>query len=393
VLLGFALFATVACFDLEAYFTNWTGAPSFVTDEQTPRNLTLPLPAGAERKGSAGDPELKVVNEFSIPLLRQPNVSVGVFMRAKTQVPIFANDTVTDKPVSRTLASLDVTTAAMRNVSLSVGVRRKLNSTMTMPVMECVISRDGNEAFVRDCGAEFEAAGDPVPVIILFHRSGRAEIRLNGTNPNASSGTFFIAAQTVSIAGLRGGSDSPLFIDDLAVFVFGESENIEAQLVALSDGKKPPTPPTPAPPSPVTTLSTPSTNPSLSSIVTPSPTEQSSMPPSSASATTISSSTHAGAKVEPGVDDTTLIAAIAGGVGGLLVVAGLIAIVLRCKKEPQQDERAVELPQQQQQHYGKIVLTKNYDIGNFEQVEAEPEPDYGVRKKKKKKKRIVCLWS
>jgi len=231
-LLLFAMFASVTCFVLEAYFTNWMisgGANRVVADEQTPRNLTLP---DANRKETA---ELKLTSDFSIPVLNTSAPSIGVFMRVTLDEWSWTNFIGR----TRTLVTLKGQKDD-KNVSVSVGVRR---STTKIGNFDCVISFDGdgrNESLL-DCKDETQwTTANPrrLALAILFHQRGLVEVRINGNKVGSGGVGVFSSAQSVSIVAKR---DSALVLDDLAVFVFGATEDIDLQLRDLINGGKPPT--------------------------------------------------------------------------------------------------------------------------------------------------------
>jgi hypothetical protein len=227
-LVFFAFVAAAACFDLEAYFTNWVVTGNLVADEQTPR--TLPLPSDAQRVTTA-DPELRLVKEFTIPVLRTNSPSIGVFMRVKL-----------DPPESNEL-DRRVLTFSGSSVTVTVAVKRQ---TTNINQMDCIFTHQGVLLATRDCGISFDPISDQ-RVHVLFRRSGSVEVHINGRSPVITTFTNFTSVQSVSIAGDQGNTNA-LIVDDLAVFAFGDTENINIQIQDLRNGNKPQTPPTPAPP-------------------------------------------------------------------------------------------------------------------------------------------------
>jgi hypothetical protein len=256
-LVFFAFVAAAACFDLEAYFTNWTvtsggGGAVLVADEQTPRSL--PLPSDALRLGTALDPELKLVKAFSVPVLRTTSPSIGVFMRVKLDTPVSG-----DQP--RTLL-----TFSGSSVSVTVAVKRQSPNPNQM---ECIFTLQGVLLATIDCGQVFDTITDQ-RVHFRFRRSGSVEVHINGRSPVSTTFSNFTSVQIVSIAGDQGNTNA-MAIDNLAVFALGDTENINMQIQELTNGNKPQTPPTTAPPV-VTPSPTPRPTPRPSPAPTPTPT-------------------------------------------------------------------------------------------------------------------------
>ncbi len=158
--------AAAACFNLEAYFTNWSVTGNLVADEQTPRSLPLPGDAQRVTVGTA-DPELRLVKEFSIPVLVTTSPSIGVFMRVKLDPPASA-----DLPRS-------LVTFSGSSGSVIVAVRR---DAVLVNLMECIFLRQGVLLATLDCGQAFDPISDQ-RVHFLFRRSGSVEVHINGRSP------------------------------------------------------------------------------------------------------------------------------------------------------------------------------------------------------------------
>ena len=203
-LVFFAFITAAACFDLEAYFTNWQEVMVFlekhVRDEQTPR--TLPLPTDARRVVTA-DPELRLVKEFSIPVLRTTSPSIGVFMLVKLDPP-------ESTELARTLLTFSGSFA-----SVTVAVKRQM---INRNIMDCIFTHQGVHLATRDCGQEFDPITDQ-RVHFLFRRSGSVEVHINGRSPVITTCPPFTSVQTVSIAGDQDNTNA-LIVDNLAVFAF-----------------------------------------------------------------------------------------------------------------------------------------------------------------------------
>jgi hypothetical protein len=389
--------ASVTCFELEAYFTNWTitggvGANMFVADEQTSRNLTLPDDAVV--RGTTADPELRLISDFSIPVVSTNASSIGVFMRVTvdTTPSIFPRNLVTFKGENN-------------QKTVRVGVR----PSFSKPRLDCVISLGGTEVALLDCWERDQLMADE-PLAILFHQRGLVEVRVDGKTLSRSTnedGGGFSSAQSVSIAGTKNNDNNPLFVDDLAVFVFGEDENIDSQLQDLINGKKP-TPATPAPPTPRAVVSTtaavtlisptpkststltqssgtpnqPASSPtqttsSLTPKATPGP--QLSPPTSSALVSTSSGSGTNGVDSSPS-DAATIVGAAAGSVAFLCLAAAIVGVVLYFRKKkadaasPSAPSNEMAMTRPASDNYGAAPPLREY--GDVTDVQA-PSQNYG----------------
>jgi hypothetical protein len=330
-----AMLASVTCFDLEAYFTNWTisagaGANRVVADEQTPRNLTLP--DDATRKETTANPELKLTSNFSIPVLNTSAPSIGVFMRVTLDEWSRTNFI----GQTRTLVTLKGEPEKdEKNVAVTVGVRFPLSWAVTGN-LECVISFDGKESSSLDCKDETKwTTADPqrLALAILFYQHGLVEVRIDGkTLSMPKDGGAFSSARSVLIAANK---DSALVLDDLAVFVFGANENINSQLQDLTNGRKPPTSAAvsmtlPRGTSTLTPTST-TDQPSSSPKATPG-SQTSTLSPSSTSVLVETSSGTNGVESSPS-DTATIIGAAAGSVAFLCLAAAIVGVVLYFRKK------------------------------------------------------------
>jgi hypothetical protein len=235
MLLLLSLVATATCFNLEAYFAEWRGEfgifPQSVRDEQTPR--TLQLPNDALVVGPPSDPQLSLVGDFLIPVLRQTSTGIGVFMLVKLNVPI---EGVGEQPRA-------LVTFTSGSMSIGLGVKRQRATGS----MDCIVLPFTGDAV--DCGQSFNFLTF-TPVAILFRPASGFEIRFDGRDPilvTAPGSGSFSSIEYVRIAGVIP-NDNLLNIDNLAVFAFNNEENISSSLESLFTGYKPPTPPTPAPP-------------------------------------------------------------------------------------------------------------------------------------------------
>jgi hypothetical protein len=255
-----SLVATATCFDLEAYFAEWQGEfgvfPQSVRDEQTPR--TLLLPNDAFIAGPINDPQLSLMGDFLIPVLRQTSQGIGVFMRVKLMnVP-------TDSEQPRALV-----TFTSGSMSIGLGVKRRTTGSMDCFVLSAPVSPVRGPV---DCGQPF----DPLmmmftPVAILFRPATGFEIRIDKRDAvNVTGSGSFSSLAYVRIAGMIP-NDNLLTIDNLAVFAFNNDEDISSPLESLFTGFRPPTPPTPAPPVTPAPIPRPTPSPSPRLTFTPMP--------------------------------------------------------------------------------------------------------------------------